>query len=72
MLRIKWDRLLAAVIILLSPLIYAWLHRRMAIGSFGSLPVLGVACQNPEVKALMLLAILLLAAVCITRVLLKD
>jgi len=70
MYRIRLDRFVALMCLLLMPLILRWLGANLHIGSFSNIPILGSACHNPEYKALILLGILLIGLVLIIKVIL--
>ena len=69
MYTIRWDRVLAFITIIMLPVIYRWLSNNLHIGSFYQFPILGTACSNYEVKALILLGILLISIVLIIKTL---
>ena len=70
MYRVRWDRVLSAVGLLLLPLAVRWLGANTYIGSFYQFPLLGpVACHNPEVKSLILLMLVLISVVMIVKTL---
>ena len=73
MYRMRWDRILVILTLLMLPLIFSWLGRNLSIGGFGNLPLIGsVASQYWEVKALILLGIVLLGIVLLVKTLLRG
>jgi len=70
MYRVRFDRILAIVGLLLLPIVLRWLGNNLNIGGFYNVPILGSACHNPEIKALVLLGILLIGLVLILKVIL--
>ncbi|RKX21212.1 MAG: hypothetical protein DRP35_04825 [Candidatus Zixiibacteriota bacterium] len=69
MYNIRWDRVLVFASIILLPVIYRWLTNNLYIGSFYQFPILGAACSNPELKALILFGLLLLSLILIIKTL---
>jgi len=69
MYRIRWNNVLIFITIILLPVIYGWLKSNLYIGSFYHVPVLGIACSNTEIKALILLGLLLISFVLIIKTL---
>lgn len=67
MVQIKWSRILALALLLISPLVYGYLKRHISLGDFCSLPIVGVAAFNPELKGLMLLGIILISIVLVIK-----
>lgn len=68
MYRVRWDRILVFLAIILLPVIYRWLSNNLHIGGFYQVPILGAACSNYEVKALILLGLLLISLVLIIKI----
>ncbi len=67
MYRVRWDRIVAVLVILLFPILLRWLSRHICVGPFKSMPVIGAISDNPELKALLLLAILLVSMLAIIK-----
>lgn len=67
MYRIHWEKLFAVLFLLFLPVILTWLNRHISIGNFAQIPVLGLACEYTEAKALILWAILLATVVLTVR-----
>lgn len=67
MQKIRWDRVLAVTLIMLSPLIIKWLWKTIYIGPFENISVFGQLSRNPELKALLLLAIILVSVLLILK-----
>ena len=73
MYRIRWDRILVFLTLLSMPLVLHWLRSNVNAGDFGAVPVLGEACStDPELKSLILLAILLAAVYFFIKTLLRE
>ena len=73
MYRIRWDRILVFLTLLSMPLVLHWLRSNVNAGDFGAVPVLGEACAtDPELKSLILLAILLAAVYFFIKTLLRE
>lgn len=72
MYRIHWDRVLIFVALVSLPLVLHWLSTNVSIGGFADVPVLGQACQEPEVKGLLLLGIILVGVYLFIRTLLRG
>ncbi len=70
-MRIRWNRILAVILILFSPFIINWLRKSIHFPPFKVIPILGPLIDMPEAKALLLLAMLLFAAVAILRIIRK-
>jgi hypothetical protein len=70
--QIKWDRILAVLLIILSPLLLGWLEKNIQIGPFESIPILGKLSVYPELKSLLLLAIILASILLILKSLKKP
>ena len=72
MYQIRWDRVLAVVILLALPLLWHWLKSNVALGSFCEVPILGALALDPSTKGLLLLAVILLAAIAVFKTLMKG
>jgi hypothetical protein len=71
--RLRWDRILVILALLMLPLIFGWLGKNLDLGGFGNLPFIGsVASHYWEVKALILLGIVLLGIVLLVKTLLRG
>ena len=70
--RIRWDRVMAVVILLALPLLWHWLRSNVALGSFCEVPILGALALDPSTKGLLLLSVVLLAAIAVFKTLMKG
>ena len=72
MYQIRWDRVMAVVILLALPLLWHWLRSNVALGSFCEVPILGALALDPSTKGLLLLSVILLAAIAVFKTLMKG
>lgn len=68
MYQIRWDRLLGVLAILVFPLAYSYLSRHVEIGKFSD-SLFAPFVNNPEIKGLVLLAVILLGVVLLLKAL---
>jgi len=68
-MELRWDRIIAFVLLVLSPVIINWLSEAVYVGPFSEIPVIGTLDYYPEAKALLLLGILLTTFVLIIKLL---
>jgi len=67
-MQLRWDRILAIMLILLAPVIISWLKDILYIGPFKRVPVIGALEYYPEARALLLLGVLLIGIVLLVKV----
>jgi hypothetical protein len=70
--RIRWDRVLATIILLILPLLWHWLSSNVALGSLCEVPILGTLALNPKTKGLLLLGVVLLTVLAVCKVVAKG
>ena len=62
-MQVRWDRIIAVLLILLLPVVLPWLANNMQVGDFSQVPILGAMCEDREMKALLLLGVVLVGFV---------
>lgn len=62
-MQVRWDRILAVLLILLLPVVLPWLANNVRVGDFSQVPFLGALCEDREMKALLLLGVVLVGFV---------
>ncbi len=73
MYRIRWDHILVFLVLISLPWVMRFFRSNVAIGAFSDVPVLGEICAtDPELKSLILLAILLAAVYLFVKTLLRG
>lgn len=68
-MQIRWDRVLAVLAILSFPLVYSWLKRHIEIGRFNDYPLFAPIAANTEIRALVLLAVILSGVILLLKAL---
>lgn len=71
-MRLRWDRILALIMVLIAPVLINWLYDNLYIGPFYRVTGIGRLEYYLEAKALALLGILLVGVVLVFKVLRND
>jgi len=71
-MRLRWDRILALLLMLISPVIINWLYKSLYIGPFHKVTGIGRLDVYPEAKALALLGVLLIGIILVFKTLRDD
>jgi hypothetical protein len=69
--RVKWDRVIAVLLLLFAPFIIRFLRRTFNFGNLSDLP-LGAEIAYSEVKGLILLRIILVSVLFVIKIMKND